>query len=177
MTPARSSRPLDERKRPLWDRLRFVLPRSAVLAALKSGVLPDRAAPDSRRRQLGVLEEPSGEWLLAWRVTTALIARFAGDARARAVPLVIVIAPDACQVYADSCDDAAQLHESRVPQRLLAEAASREGSLVVDLLPVLRDRATEQSRLYFRQDLHWTARGHSLAAETTAEAIRRALRR
>lgn len=168
--------PLPSGQPSLSDRLRLGLARSAALAALKSGILPDRADPAFRHEQLGVLREASGEWLRAWRITEFLLARADRSAAAMGTPLLLVAVPDGCQVHVDLCGPDADLAPSDRPQRRLEAIAGRAGIPMLDLLPLFRARAAAGERLYFRTDLHWNAKGQEIAAEAILPVARDLMR-
>lgn len=160
----------------ILDHLRATLARSALLTTLKSGVFDRvtdaRALAEAQRRQLDVLDEPAGEWVRAWEITDLIFERLARFARARALPVVVVIAPDGCQVHMELCGGSTARHASAVPQRQLAGSLARLGVPVIDLLPGFRERAQRDgTSLYFHQDLHWNARGNALAAEIVARTL------
>jgi len=60
------------------------------------------------------------------------------------------------------------LHDT-VFQDRLAQFARKQQLPYIDLLPAMRKRTS--SRLYYRQDGHWTAAGHDVAARAIAERL------
>jgi len=162
----------------LADQIRQFVSRSYLVGTVKSGIVErfttDRSAPVLRELQLGVLEEPRGEWIRAWQITVALLERLRDDARALGVPLVVLVAPDACQVHPADCGGHAELSGSDVPQTLLSAAAATLNVPLVDPLPAFRAAAASE-RLYYVGDLHWNERGQAIAVEALLPALRAAL--
>lgn len=162
-------------ERTLAERIRPVLGRSALLTAIKTGII-DRIVgggvtePAFRRRLLDVLRPPEGEWASAWDMVHRLVVRFGAKARAIGARPVLAIAPDPCQVHADLCDGDAELSTSSIPQAQLAAAAHAAGVMLIDMSPRFRESAA-RGRLYFPIDLHWTPEGHDLAAQILADAL------
>lgn len=154
------------------ERIRGLLARSSLLSALRSGIvdaLLTGGQPREMVEALGVLREPSGEWVGAWAITEALLARVAE--LTAGLPLLLVVAPHKCQVQPDECGSQRSLAASRVPQLRLAAVASRLGIPLVDLLPGLRAAADGGVRVYLPGNLPWTERGNTLAAELIAPAL------
>lgn len=164
---------------PLGDTLRSAVARSAVVSLVKSGiidVLGQRDPRAAREAQWGVLREPTGEWVRAWQITDAILARLAADAKAAGVPLLLAIAPDNCQVHIVDCGRFPELNASTVPQRILAASADRWQIPVLDLLVPFRVAAAGPRRLHLTADIHWNAEGYRLAARSIIPALRTALR-
>jgi hypothetical protein len=154
------------------DQLRLLLARSAALATLKSGLLPDVPESAFLHDLHGVLREPAGEWVRAWQITDLLIVRARDVARSMGVPLLFVIIPDGCQVHVDLCAGDTAEATSTMPQDRIVALARSIGIPVVDLLPTFHDHAASGERLYFRSDLHWNARGQEVAAQAIAPIAR-----
>jgi hypothetical protein len=51
------------------------------------------------------------------------------------------------------------------PQHTLAAFATENGIPLIDLLPALRAAPRAGGPLYFGTDIHWTSRGHAVAAD------------
>jgi len=94
--------------------------------------------------------------------------------------LAIVVIPAGAQVDPDRWDAVRRSHGLRdedfdleKPERLMAQFAAEAGIPLIDLLPALR-RARESpgERLYSRKDIHWTARGHAVAADEILRQLR-----
>jgi hypothetical protein len=91
--------------------------------------------------------------------------------------LAIVVMPTEAQVYPERWDDVRRRFVLRdedfdleKPQRILSEYAAASGIPLIDLLPVLRAARATGGPLYSRSDIHWTPRGHAVAAD---EILRR----
>jgi hypothetical protein len=98
------------------------------------------------------------------------------DAHGAALALVVV--PTRAQVYPELWDEERRRFGLRAedfdldrPQALLRALAEDEGLVAVDLLPALR-ASREGDRLYHGTDIHWTARGHAVAAAEILRALR-----
>jgi hypothetical protein len=119
------------------------------------------------------------EFDLAWtRVKTALgqMKTWCDEHGAR---LVIVAIPTEAQV--DPQRWAAVRQQFRLndddfdlekPQRILGAFASENGVPFIDLLPALRAARPTAGPLYFRTDIHWTPRGHTVAADEILRQLR-----
>ena len=91
--------------------------------------------------------------------------------RERGTRLVIVAIPIGGQVYPGLWEHAQKLFgldprdfDLDKPQRLIAEIGEEHGVPVIDLRPALRQAARDGPELYYRNDIHWMARGHDVAA-------------
>lgn len=94
---------------------------------------------------------------------------------------LVVLLPDEVQVDVALQQDVARAwgvsRESidlTRPTRVIAEALSREGIRVLDLLPAFA-REAARTRLYKPRDTHWNIEGNRLAATTMAPAVRELL--
>jgi hypothetical protein len=127
-----------------------------------------RAAPSAR--------EP--EFALTW----ALLGAFESEARALgASPIVFTVPPrflvdDAAKqkvlkIYSLGADALEEDGFFRVK-----EACQRRDLPVVDLLPAFRDAAKAGERLFLPTGIHWSAKGHALAAKVLEPAVRDAAR-
>jgi hypothetical protein len=58
------------------------------------------------------------------------------------------------------------------PQQEFQAQTERLGLPVLDLLPIFRDRS-DRADLYLRQNTHFTALGHRVAAQQLAEFLKR----
>ena len=112
------------------------------------------------------------------RLEQALAGAHAAAAR-RGVPLVVVPIPSRIEV--DEADwsatvaryalDPAAFDRER-PRRALARFLEQAGIASVDLAPAFRAAAARGERLFLpRGDMHWSARGATLAGETVADAL------
>jgi len=114
----------------------------------------------------------------AWNEATRLLARIAAAARRSGAETMIVYVPGAQEVTSARLEllasrgfevDHGSLAEPELIKRLQRFGADA-GIPVVDLRPPLR--AHRDEALYFPEDGHWTPRGHRVAAEAIAAAIR-----
>ncbi len=150
----------------------MLLARSRLLSALKTGLVDRLVGRGLRRDQLGILEEPQGEWLRAWQLTELILERLWRDSVTADVRLLLVLAPDSCQLDADQCKDAPSLRASTVPQERISEVARRLSMPVLDLLPTFREHAAAGELLYLPGDVHWSPQGHQLAATRVLKDLR-----
>jgi hypothetical protein len=127
-----------------------------------------RAAPAAR--------EP--EFALTW----AVLGAFERDARALgATPIVFTVPPrfladdvakqKVLKVYSLAADALDEDGFARVKA-----ACQRHDLQVVDLLPAFRDAARAGERLFLPTGIHWSAKGHALAARVLEPAVRDAAR-
>jgi len=82
--------------------------------------------------------------------------------------LVVVVIPAKEQVYhrqAAAVLGYARTQASAAFAAAVAADCAAQDILCLDLLPVLRERAARGEQLYFREDGHWNAAGHRVAAE------------
>lgn len=116
-------------------------------------------------------------WTDAHRLTEALLAQFAALARAEGSAFAVVIIPDRRAVYRDYLAvTASQFPEYRAaldvvaPHTRYTEYFKGLGVPVLDLQPPLAHYAANRphEHLYFREDGHFNAAGHALAADLIA---------
>jgi hypothetical protein len=97
--------------------------------------------------------------------------------------LVVMIIPSADQVAGNvrrrdenddpSDDDTASAPGLDKPQERLVAITEGLGVPTLDLLPALRRQASRsRTRLYFRQNAHFTASGHAVAAQELFKFLR-----
>lgn len=96
-----------------------------------------------------------------WRITLSLLSRMKTLCGEHKVRLAVVVVPFADQVIDPRL---------RNPQGVLLEFGLREAIPVLDLLPSFENRVDEA---YLENDLHWTARGHQIAAQSIAGFLSR----
>lgn len=132
-----------------------------------------------RTPERGLYElEPDDEWLQAWRITEALLARMRDRSDELGARFVIVGAPGPefdlehwRQTVAGN-----RLAQNRLsadaPLNRLDDVAERLGVPHISLLPALR-QATDEGRgpLSYPSDGHWNPTGHAVAARALAEAL------
>ena len=96
-----------------------------------------------------------------WRVTLALLARMNALCAREKIRFAVVVVPLADQVTDPGL---------RSPQEVLRDFGRRESIPVLDLLPDFENRVDE---VYLVNDLHWTAQGHRIAAQSIAAFLAR----
>ena len=130
-------------------------------------------------------KEPEDEWLRAWQISEALLARIRDRAAEIGAPLVIAGAPewralDAAVWRAEiekTNPRSTRLTSGRLeptaPTNQLGAIAARLGVRYIDLLPPLQQEYERGNRaLYCDFDKHWTPAGHAVAAEAIDRALR-----
>lgn len=117
------------------------------------------------------------EFDLAWQKAKDAIGEIKAWCDGHGARLAVVVIPTDAQVSPERWDDVRRRFALRdedfdldKPQRILAEYAAASGIPLIDLLPVLRAARDTGGPLYFRRDIHWTSRGHAVAAD---EILRR----
>jgi hypothetical protein len=118
------------------------------------------------------------EALEGWSISESLLDRTRDVAESQGARFMVMVIPSADTVAQrssgpKSSDDEDELDGSddsgkpgfEDPHGTLAEIIERNRLAALDLLPSLR-RADSRSRerLYYRQNAHWTAAGHAVAA-------------
>jgi hypothetical protein len=108
----------------------------------------------------------------AWEKAKEALGEIKTWCDAHGARLAVVVIPTEAQVYPERWDDVRRRFALRdedfdleKPQRILAEHAAAGGIPLIDLLPVLRAARATGVPLYFRRDIHWTPRGHAVAAD------------
>ncbi len=91
-----------------------------------------------------------------WRVTQALIRRFAERVRSKESRFLLLLIP-AAEYVRPPCED-------ELPERALLAFAEQAGIDALDLLPALRTAEAAGEHTYYDSDPHWTAAGHAVAA-------------
>jgi hypothetical protein len=167
---------------------RRVLRRSELYTVFESGVLAklpiwgdDGGSYSSDRRAPRTLEEAQE----AWAITEELLDRMRDVTESQGARFMVLVVPSATAVAQrggtavretddedeeESRDDIKPGFED--PHGTLAELTERAGLISLDLLNELR-RADNRikERLYYRQNAHWTAAGHQVAAEQLYEFL------
>lgn len=100
--------------------------------------------------------------------TLKALTAFVERARELQVPVVVLLIPDHLQALDPQLFED---YDGTRPQRILVEHLEDIGVDVIDLLPAFRD-APDPQALYFREDKHWSASGHELAAGILFDRIR-----
>lgn len=108
----------------------------------------------------------------AWTITRAVLGDMKAWCGAHGARLAIVVIPTEAQVYPDRWAEVRRRYNLREedfdlekPQHMLADFARDNGIPLIDLLPTLRAARDTGPPLYFRSDIHWTPRGHAVAAD------------
>jgi hypothetical protein len=148
-----------------------------------------KAAPDAEETEVTATHGPAPEymrvfeadppaetiarWEQAWNTLDAF-SRLAEENGARFavfyIPAQWQLSDDAMARWAGFYGvDPAGLDRHK-PQDMLREWAGRSGELFIDLLPDFEPAPPEEN--YFPHDLHWSPRGHALAAEALVAALR-----
>ena len=134
--------------------------RSALLRFLKERLyrLRTRLHIDQRWRTADWLSafDPAFASSEQWRVTLALLARMNALCAQQKIRFAVVVVPTADRVTDPGL---------RSPQEVLRDFGRRESIPVLDLLPDFENRVDE---VYLVNDLHWTAQGHRIAAQSIA---------
>ena len=94
-------------------------------------------------------------------------------AKDRGVPILFVMIPTIEQVYVGH-GTVREDFDLEKPQRILSEFFEREGIPYLDLLPALRESASDED-LYFWSDQHWNVAGNALAARLLVGPVEESL--
>ncbi|MEZ4652052.1 MAG: SGNH/GDSL hydrolase family protein [Candidatus Eisenbacteria bacterium] len=124
---------------------------------------------------------PSPEIRRAFDLTERVLVAMKQVCAASGTDLVVAIAPSIVQVYpdrywnevlADHGADASDF-DLEEPDRRLCRIGTDHDIETIDLLPALREAGKEDPELYYRRNLHWTARGHAVVARALQERLER----
>jgi hypothetical protein len=165
-----------------FDGPRRILRRSELYTVFESGVLAklpiwqdDGGNYSSDRKPPRTLEEAEE----AWAITGRLLDRMRDLSESQGARFVVMVVPSATAVAQrggaaakDDDDDEEEGNEAadrpgfEDPHGQLAALTARSNLTTLDLLQTMR-RADNRikERLYFRQNAHWTAAGHGVAAD------------
>ncbi len=109
------------------------------------------------------------------RLAPAIIRGFAATTREAGVPLLVVNLP--VEKWLTSGNPVVRIKRA-VADGMLGRVARGEGLDLVDLTPAFRNaQGGDVHGLFIPRDGHYSVRGHALAAEALAPAVREALRR
>jgi len=133
-------------------------------------------AADSSNAAVRSAPKTAENGMEAWEITEALIHRMNEIAEGQGARLAVMIVPTAEQVpgngrnrpVADDPDDDETVPAPGLenPEETLAAITGRLDVPTVDLLPAMqREADRSRTRLYFRQNRHFTPAGHALAAQ------------
>jgi len=142
------------------------LSASALVSGMREGFARLRFGRDVRRgaealeaydvRRL-VAEPGAPLWERSWRLTESNLSRIFESARRRGVPVALVVFPYAFQLDAPGA--------TAGPQRRLVALSQAEGVPVLDLLPILADRAEPGAGPFFLDASHLSVVGHAAVSE------------
>lgn len=172
---------------------RRILRQSEVYTVFESGVLAklpwwndDGGSSSSDRRAPRTLEEAQE----AWAISESLLDRMRDVSESQGARFMVVVVPSALSVAQrgaaavrenDDDEEEEEGDESsnddikpgfEDPHGSLAALLEQNGMVGLDLLsPLRRADSRTKERLYYRQNAHWTAEGHAVAAEELYEFL------
>jgi hypothetical protein len=167
-----------------FDGPRRILRKSELYTVFESGVLAklpiwgDDGGNYSSDRKPPQTQADADE---AWAITEKLLDRMRDVTESQGAKFVVMVVPTARGVAQrgdpsdkdsddDDDEDDGGDDSTRIgfedPHGQLAAITARNGIMTLDLLSALRkaDNKTKE-RLYYRQNAHWTAAGHAVAAD------------
>ena len=101
--------------------------------------------------------------------TVDIIARMNAALKARGVKFLVALPPNAATIYADDLPEWAKNRGRRTEYDLLLDGLAAHGVPAVDLRPAV-EAARSGGPVYYKHDLHWTARGALAAFNAIVEA-------
>jgi len=159
---------------------------SRIRAASEEGLLPGERLPlVSRRDYIRGIRERSDIYLIEhtpffnhhWDRTQKTLLAMRDFLAERGIPLLIVMMPDHVQFdpglqreYFNATEASPQHFDFYKPQRLLLAWCKEHSVQCIDLWPAFT-AAGDPAGLHFRNDIHWSASGHRLAADTILSAF------
>jgi hypothetical protein len=121
---------------------------------------------------------PDKDFAAAWQLTEAIIVRLNQEVAQRGAKLVVVIIEAPEQLNPAELERIMTARpdltwDVEAPNQRLNAFLTNQNIPHLDLLPVFREAVAhpETPPLHFRHDQHWTADGHTLAAETIADFL------
>src|SRR5574341_1148681 len=160
--------------------------RTFHLAQARTGEMRGEWAPlVSRPHYLKGIHERSDIYLKEdtlfftqhWARTQAILLAMLDFLQARGIPFLVVVIPDHVQLdrslqneYLSSLQLSSESYDFEKPQRLLRAWCSENGIRSLDLLPTFLDQP-DPGALYFQNDIHWTPKGHALAAAAISTTL------
>jgi len=164
-----------------FDGPRRILRKSELYTVFESGVLAklpwwndDGGSSSGDRRPPRTLAEAEE----AWTITERLLDRMRDVSESQGARFMVMVVPSATAVAqrggagvkeTDEDDDEGGEDEKpgfEDPHGTLGELVGRAGVTTLDLLsPMRRADNRTRERLYYRQNAHWTAAGHAVAAD------------
>jgi len=165
-----------------FDGPRRILRKSELYTVFESGVLAklpiwgDNGGSYSSDRKPPRTQADADE---AWAITEQLLDRMRDVTESQGAKFVVMVVPTATAVsqrggtaVKDSSDEEDDGGDDATrpgfddPHGQLAAITSRNDLMTVDLLQAMRKADNRvKERLYFRQNAHWTAAGHAIAAD------------
>jgi SGNH hydrolase-like domain, acetyltransferase AlgX len=153
---------------------RFLSGRVARLLAASQGARAGGAPMEFNpfQQEAFCLRSYPPELEQAWTRAKAALVQMKAWCDAHDARLALVVIPTEAQVDPDRWAAVRQRYRLKEedfdlekPQRILAAFATENGIPLIDLLPALRAASDAGGPLYFRTDIHWTSRGHAVAAD------------
>ena len=154
---------------------RFLSGRVGLLRRMAEGepAAPSAAPPFTPfHLQAFCLKRYPPEFEEAWERTRGLLREMKAWCDGHGATLAVLVIPAAAQVHPERWDATRRRYGLRdedfdleKPHRLMAGFAAEAGIPVIDLLPALRAARGTGGPLYFTADIHWTPRGHAVAAD------------
>jgi len=165
------------RDAPLDVRLSRYLHEHWHLYVLIDKTLRSEVAPAKQSQYYDGLygHDGDGQWQPVWQLTGMLLKKFADAVHRRGAEFHVVYVPSIVQIEEGDWQAKRALHglvdqyDLQKPNKQLAAFAQRYNLQYVDLYPVFKQRAENQT-LYLR-DSHWNAAGHELAAQVLCGAL------
>lgn len=127
--------------------------------------------------------EPPAEWQQAWKHTESLLDALRQAVAADGAKLVVMVVTAREQIYPADWEQLLNTYPAmrevawdvNGPERHVLDWCARTGVACIQLSPTFLTQR-DQERLHFHFDGHWTAAGHTLAAQTVANYLRGAKR-
>ncbi|MCC6175067.1 MAG: hypothetical protein IT305_07170 [Chloroflexi bacterium] len=165
-----------------FDGPRRILRHSELYTVFESGVLAKLPWWSSGEQYMSDRKPPktAEEGQEAWDISEQLLDRARDVSESQGARFVVMVIPSASVVasrapQAKDDDDAAEEDDPDAdsdkpgfedPHGTLGEIVERNNLTTLDLLSALRRADSRlKERLYYRQNAHWTAAGHAVAAE------------
>ena len=125
------------------------------------------------------MERDPDEVEYGWKLLTATLETMKGYANRAGAKLYIVFIPQIVQTSQSIYESAVRKygHDPSVydlvkPNRKLANICKKLEIDYLDLLPVMREEASNGNQLYYIRDTHWNAEGHRIAAREIYKDIK-----
>jgi hypothetical protein len=161
---------------------RFVSGRVGLLRRRAQGESAPRAAAPRFtpfHLQAFCLKRYPPEFEEAWSRTRGLLREMKAWCDGHGATLAVTVIPAAAQVDPERWDETRRRYGLRdedfdleKPHRLMEAFGAESGIPVIDLLPALRAARSTGGPLYFTTDIHWTPRGHAVAADEILRQLR-----